>query len=180
MTKSYTNNELLILLEKHKKHITSTLDWERYRKGKDLPHFQTLIARFGSWNELKKLLCLPLNDQFRPLKYTDEDLQQLLDNHKEHYTSATEWDKYAEVHGLPKHALFYDRLGLDVLSNYLDVRVSWTKKNIENSLLKHFPEQPPTAQKWNELRESEKVPTTMTIIRRYGTWNNMKKEVYQQ
>jgi len=178
LRKKYTKPELLSLLKEYKEEITSIRNWDNYSKEKNLPHSQTIISHFGSWNKFKELLSLDLNEQSRPVKYSNESLYAILDEHQQYYTSATEWDTFAEENQLPKHIIFMDRLGPEILTERIGITLNWTTDNIKAKILEHFPNQPPTQAAWNAIAKSERVPAYMTIVRRFGTWNQMKYEVY--
>ncbi len=179
MPKKVSYNEYLEMITPHKEHLTSIGHWNEYRKNKDLPHAQTLIKCFGSWNSLKEILSLEQNNQSRPMKYTDEDLINLLQKYKHKYTSATEWDLFAEEQNIPKHYLFLDRLGAEELQKYTGIVSRWTDDSIRAVILQYFPDRPPTTREWLLLSETEKVPSKMTIIRHFGSWNAMK-EIYNK
>lgn len=180
MRAKYSKSELLSLLTEHKEHITSIREWNQYSKENDLPHSQTIISHFGTWNKFKKMLSLDLNDQSRPIKYTEDVLYSILDKYKEHYTSAANWDKFAEEKNLPKHIIFMERLGPEILNENNGVILNWTTESIKKSILQHFPNHPPTQKEWSNIVNSERVPAYMTIVRRFGTWNKMKYEVYHK
>jgi len=175
---SKNQEEYLKIIAPHKQHLTSVGYWNTYRIGKELPHSQTLIKHFGSWNALKNVLSLEQNSQSRPVKYTDEELVAMLEKYKGKYTSASEWDLFAEGNNLPKHYLFLDRLGAEELQKHTGIVLRWKEDSISDAILRYFPDRPPTTQEWLLLSKVEKVPSKMTIIRHFSSWDEMKKEIY--
>jgi len=171
-------SELLDLIRGHEEHLTSVIKWNQYSKEHDLPHSQTLIKSFGTWNKLKEHLSLEAYEQHRPLKYTDEMLNSILKEHHEHYTSVLGWNQYAESNNLPKHFVFIDRLGITKIRKETKFTAHWSTKEIIFLIKKHFPSKAPTRPEWDEVSKVESVPSYQTICRRFGTWNTMKHELY--
>lgn len=155
--------------------------WNEYRKDKDLPHAQTIVSHFGTWNNFKEAMNLEQNQRARPFKYSDEHLLSLLEQYKEHYSSAAEWDSFAEKNSLPKHYIFIDRLGPDILFEKTGYVVKWTTEMLRSTILKHFPHSPPTQAEWTSLtQENGSLPSFITIIRHFDGWNKMKQEIYNK
>lgn len=179
MKQKYTKDDLIELLRGHKEHITSISNWNQYRADKSLPHAQTIISHFGSWNAFKDVLNLEKNQQNRPQKYSDEELLSILEKHKEQYSSVAAWDQFAENNNLPKHFIFLDRVGPDVLFEKVGYVSKWTHDNIKSAILSQFPDSPPTQAEWHAITKVFKnLPGYMTIIRQYGGWNQMKEKLY--
>ena len=178
MREQISDEELLSIAEQHKSHITSVKKWNEYSIANGLPHSQTFISRFGTWNRFKKKLSLDVNNQHRPQTFTDKELIAILKKHKKHYTSIGNWDSYADQHNLPKHALVLDRLGMDRIYKLTGFTSQWTKEQLEELILHHFPDKPPTQNDWNALSSQVNLPSYLTVIRRFGSWNNMKHSVY--
>ena len=181
MREQISDEELLAIAKQHKKHITSVTKWNDYRKTqktKGLPHSQTFISRFGSWNAFKEMLSLDINNQSRPQTFTDVELIDILNEHKDHYTGITEWDNFADQNGLPKHALLLDRLGMDQVYDLTGFTSQWSKEQLERLILMHFPDKPPTQRECNDLSDQVNLPSYLTVIRRFGSCNSMKHSVY--
>lgn len=172
--------ELLTLLKGNEEHITSVNKWNEYSKDNALPHSQTIISYFGSWNGFKKEL-LDLKDDLkvgRPEKYSDNELHIILDEYKTHYTSVGDWDMFAETQQLPKHFVFMNRLGPDIIREKTGLITSWSTEEIKKIIKYYFPTKPPTQTEWMELAKMKRVPGKSTIIRKFNSWSQMKFEVY--
>lgn len=169
---------MLSLLKGHEEHLTTISSWNNYCKSTGLPHSQTLISHFGSWNNLKHLLGLEVNKQSRPKKYSDEYLYNILRKYKNHYTSAKNWDDFSVKNNLPSHKIIMDRIGPYNAYKKTGVIPSWTEEIIREVILKEFPEIPPTVSEWNQLKSEDPLPSSRTIIRRFESWEKMKRELY--
>lgn len=180
MEEAFDKEKLKAIIEQHKKHLTSAIAWNKYRANKNLPHSQTLISHFGSWNNVKKALNLEQNKQSRPVKFTDEEIYTIISENKEHYTSVIEWDAHAVKHNLPSHDLITGRLDPDSIYQETGVVVRWTDRIIKDKILEYFPTIPPTMRGWNELSKTEHLPSATTIARRFGKWNILIAELYRE
>lgn len=180
MRELFDKNKILETINKHSEELTSTSSWDRYRVGKDLPHSQTLISHFGSWNNLKKELNLTLNKQSRPVIFSDEELYKIIKEHKDHYTSVADWNVYAEQNGLPSHALITDRLEPESIYYKTGIIVRFTHTIIKDLMLKFYPSTPPTMKEWDMLSEREYLPSSSTVARRFGSWRALINILYQK
>jgi len=152
--------------------------WNDYAKANSLPHSQTFIQRFGSWNNIKERLNLELNSQHRPQKYEQNELMVILNEHKGAYKSINAWNQYASKHKLPTHQVFEKYLGLDVIEEITGLQTELSKDFLKNHIKEHFPNRPPTITEWNNIAKEKSVVSSSTIVRRFGSWNNMKAHVY--
>lgn len=178
MREQISDDELLSIARQHKEQLKSVKHWNEYRKGKGLPHSQTFISRFGTWNAFKEQLSLEINEQNRPQIFSDEELMDILKKYKNQYIGIKEWDQFAERHGFPTHALFLQRLGMDKVYELTGYTSQWTTEQLKQLILMHFPNTPPTQSDWNSLSSKVRLPSYLTVIRRFGSWNNMKHAVY--
>lgn len=176
----FTDEELWDKLKKNKRALSSVREWNEYAKANSLPHSQTLIKRFGSWNELKKAMELEVNGQHRPQKYDAEELKTIIENHKEAYKSINAWNQYAKQHQLPSHQVFERYLGLKELEGMLNTQFVLTKEHVCKQIKEHFPDKSPTVSQWIHLSKGTKVVSSSTIIRLFGSWRKMKYQVYRE
>lgn len=176
--KSYTTAELIEIARKHQHALTSVNKWNVYSETHDVPHAQTFIGHFGTWNNLKQQLNLNTNSQGRPQTFVETELVSILKEHGDHYTTIRNWNAFAEEHGLPGHHVFAKRIGLERLSQMTKYEGVSDAKDYKPMILKYFPNEPPTYNEWAELASKEKVPSATTLVRHYGKWNVMKHEVY--
>lgn len=174
----FSDDELLKIANEHRVHFTSTRKWNEYARKNGLPHHQTFIQRFGSWNDVKEKLGLQTNNQYRPLKYSKTELLKILSEHSKAYTSINAWNMYAKKHQLPTHGVFERQLGI----NQLEELTPFNSKEIDlkELILTYFPIHPPTVTEWKDLSKNISVPHYMTIIRKFGSWNLMKNQVYKK
>ncbi|WP_028393966.1 hypothetical protein [Bacillus cihuensis] len=174
-----SDEELLKIAEEHKDKITSVNKWNQYAKENKLPHSQTFILRFGSWNDLKAKLNLETNRQHRPFKYGVEELKSILKEHSKEYTSINHWNQYAIEHKLPTHSVFERHLGLLMLEELTPFRDRVSKENLKDVILMHFPDSPPTMTEWTMVAKDMGLPSTSTITRCFGKWKDMKEYIYR-
>lgn len=182
--KSVTKEELdpyIKLLEPHKEFITSAREWNAYRKEKELPHSQTLIGKFGSWNAVKEALGITeVNARHRPIKYDKATIERILKEHGRHLTSKLAWDKYAHKKELPNYTVLFERLSDKEIADLTGYRRVYTKDIINQIVKKYYPTTPPTFREWNYLAKNEKdVPSASLIVVRYGSWKSMIEDIYK-
>lgn len=176
---NYTRQDLLAIVNQYQNQFTSIKNWDAFRRQKKLPHSQTFIAHFGSWNEVKSLAGLPSNKQARPQKFSSEYLLKLLEEHPDKFSSIKRWNEYAAIHSLPGYHVFADRIPSEQLQLYTGKQRTWNRNNLEKVIKEQFPDSPPTVNEWKAAYENNSsLPTNTTIIRKFGSWNQMKYELY--
>ena len=159
--------------------------WEQLRKARPelcLPHSQTIIKTFSSWNSAKEAAGLLTFSQSRPLDYSKEQLIAILEEHGHIYTSATEWDRYARENDLPSSNILMRNLDEEEKSTLLhSTKFVFSKEKLGKMLLENFPTSPPSATEWESVRNTSnpKLPSTSVFVSRYGSWNNALTENYQ-
>lgn len=174
----FSDKELWEIASKHKEAFTSVEGWNQYAKENGLPHSQTFIQRFGSWNTIKEKLNLDTNNQHRPVKYQINELNSIIREHKEALTSINSWNQYAQRHNLPSYDVFERHLGAEQIEEITQYKTHLTQNDLKKIILSHFPESPPTVSDWKALSETKRVPSFSTIIRKFGSWKEMKRKVY--
>lgn len=174
----YTDDELIELAKKHHEYLTSVGKWNEYARKRNLPHSSTFIQRFGGWNILKERLELETNEQHRPQKYSTEELISILSEHKNAYTNIFSWNQYAMKHKLPTHWVFERHLGIEKIQQITGMKLRYTKENLKELIRQQFPEKPPSVNQWNERIKQINLPSAATIIRKFGSWKQMKYYVY--
>jgi len=173
----YDKESLLALLQEHKEHITSMNAWNIYCKEKGLPHSQTIIKHFGSWNLAKSALSLEQLEQNRPVRYKESELIDLLEQHKDKFSTINDWNAYASKNQLPTYYTFVSHLGKDLVEQKTSL-VSWDKNKLSQLILKYYPDSPPTVNSWRTMEKQYGLPSHMTIVRHFQSWSLMKSEVY--
>lgn len=169
------------MLKPHKEFITSAREWNAYRKENGLPHSQTLIGKFGSWNAVKEAVGISkLNAGHRPIKYDKAMVEHVLKEHGQHLTSKLAWDRYANEHNLPHYTIIFERLSDEEVFELSKYRRIYTKEIISQTVKNYYPGTPPSYREWQHLAKNEDgVPSASLIIVRYGSWKKMIKEVYE-
>gem|GEM_PF-3113239 len=124
------------------------------------------------------MLELETNEQHRPQKYLAENLISILHEHKSAYTNIHTWNQYAKKHKLPTHWVFERHLGIEKIEQITGLNPRYTKERLKQIIRRQFPDKPPTVNQWNELLSIYKLPSSATIIRKFGNWNRMKYYVY--
>ncbi|QPC47549.1 hypothetical protein [Mangrovibacillus cuniculi] len=173
----YDNQYLLDTAKKHKEQFTSIAKWNTFAKQNDLPLATTYIKRFGTWNEVKESIGNSTNKQHRPKEYTDENLHQVINLHKEHFKTINHWNQYAALNNLPPFLTLERRLGRELIEEVLEKQ--FVIDDYGKILREVFPSKSPTVQEWTQISQEQDLPSTSTIIRHYGSWKKMKKEVYE-
>lgn len=168
------------LLAPHKEQLTSTRKWNNYRTHHDLPHSQTLIRQFGSWNEVKEALDIKeVNERHRPIKYDADKVRAVLKEHGEHLKSMQQWNAHATEHHLPNYAVLFDRLSEDEVFELTGYRKTFNQETLSQVIKKHFPDSAPTIRRWEELANTDSnIPSASLIILHFGSWKKMKRKVY--
>ncbi len=176
----YTKDTLLLIAKQHIEQITSTKQWDEYRKNKNLPHSQTFISYFGSWNALKERLGLPIVERGRGQLYDDARLIEFLKQYKDHFTTNLKWDEFALANNLPRYHVFLQRLGQNEIAKHTGKTYGYSDDVLKQLIKSNFPTIPPTVRAWNRLSETNTdIPNAKTIIRRFGSWKKMKYELYR-
>lgn len=163
--------ELIAILENHKKHITTVKEWERYSKKNDLPSSVSLIYHFRSWNELKKALNLPV---FSVAAYDDEDLKKIALEHKNHLATKRKWDAYYKERGLPSSSTLLKVFGTwNNLKEFVGLSTEnlrsdqYSKGDIEKILIKHA-DNFLNRQQWDIYAKEHRLPTYKTIKKHFS------------
>lgn len=173
----FDRESLLELLQQHKDHMTSMSHWNAYSKEKGLPHSQTIIKYFETWNQAKASLSLEQLGQSRPTQYSEEELLVYLEKYKDKFTTIYEWNEFASQNQLPSYYTFTRHLGTDIVEGKTGTLV-WDKAKLKKLILKYFPDKPPTVTKWMSIAKEQDLPSHMTIVRHFKSWSIMKYEVY--
>lgn len=183
MTKEKKNVDLshyIEIIKPHQEYLTSNRQWNEYRIGKDLPHSQTLIRKFGSWNAIKEALKLEeVNGAHRPVKYDPDAVKAVLKEHGQHLLTQVKWNEYAKENKLPNYTVIFERLSEDEVFELTGYLKNVDKKSLTKVIRKHYPDKAPTSREWNNLaKTTPHIPSSSTIIVHFGTWKKMIRAVY--
>lgn len=176
------SKRLIQLLKPHVGQMTSVRNWNEFSKAEGIPHSQTLIQHFGSWNAVKEVFGVEAQGQHRPSVYSAEDVRTILKTHGHALQSASKWNKYANDNGLPNYQLLFTKLDDEEISELTGYRkrTKWTKENLGEVILRHFPDAPPSSLEWQMTASANKgLPAFSTIINKFGSWSAMKRQLYR-
>jgi hypothetical protein len=176
---SYNQEELLAIATDHREQLTSTIKWNTYSKEAGLPHSQTFIKHFGSWNKLKECLSLPELNAHRPVTYSKDTIKQILEDHGQHYTSNRAWDDYVNDKELPIHQTIINHYSIEEIRELVKVppKGTYTETDLRKAMLTHFPYHSPTIKEWNQLAKNEDLPNAATYMRRFGSWMKAQENI---
>ncbi len=175
----FTDEALWKIALTYKHEFTSVTSWNHFAKEKGLPHSQTFIQRFGKWNELKEKLNVKSNKQHRPQKYERDELITILAAHKGAFRTIHAWNQYANKNKLPSANVFERHLGAEEIERITGYQSQLSEASYKEIILKHFPNSPPTVSQWKNLSKDESdLPSFSTIIRKFDSWEKMKRVVY--
>ena len=109
-----------------------------------------------------------------------QEILELLENHKSHISTAKEWDTYAKINELPSSFELIHHFGKwNTVKEYLKlepVKQFYGKDTLIDIAKKHsnyFTSQ----RKWNEYARVNKLPLAITYIKAFGKWNNIKEQL---
>ncbi|MCM3390520.1 hypothetical protein M3649_20765 [Ureibacillus chungkukjangi] len=172
-------NKLLIRkqLEPYKDLFTSAKSYNDFYSNKQneipLPHYQTVIHTFGSWNEFKQAIGLNTQPVGRRETYSYEQLVDILKEHRTYFTDARTWNAHADKEGLPKFTLMKNRIPLDVIRRYTNYsnRGSYTIEEIVKVVNEHKEVLERGKRAWEEFASNNTLPQYKTILKYLGSEN---------
>ncbi|MDE3841032.1 hypothetical protein C0966_17350 (plasmid) [Bacillus methanolicus] len=161
--------ELIKIIKPHIEYLTTVKKWDVYAKEHGLPASVNLIYHFGSWNNVKKALSLPVLKR----SYTLSQLQEIALKHKEHFLRKATWDEFAKENGLPSGGTYInafgswqkakEQIGLGTEKRKNDI---YSKEAIRKILLRHG-ENFVNRKQWDEYAKEHRLPTYKTIKKHF-------------
>ena len=111
----------------------------------------------------------------RKLRFTDEDLWQIISKHRQALTSVGGWNQYAKEHGLPHSQTLIQRLGSwNLIKERLNIQLNeqhrprkYEEKELLEVLKKHR-DQYTNIYNWNMYAKQHKLPTHGVFERYLG------------
>ncbi|WP_066418239.1 hypothetical protein [Sutcliffiella cohnii] len=175
----YTSSELLKIAEKHKKYLTTYQSWNEYAKKNGLPVSTTFLAHFKcSWNEFKRKLAIPISSP-NWSKYSREEIEEVIQNHSQQFSSKLNWDSYSKKNNLPDYRTIKNFFTWEEVQRKANVKIN--KIYNEEELLAiakehsiHFT----TMKKWNEYAKEKGLPSAIVFYRKLGAWNSIKAKLH--
>lgn len=163
---------IIHVVKPYREHVQTIRMYNDFRNTKQhegLPHSQSIIKAFGSWNTFKQAAGLEVYEQGRPVIYTDEQLLNLLDKYAEHFTTTKEWNDFilTQDEEIPSFQWFISRLPRSVINqyrnrNYYDV----SDEEIRAAIKNHLHILPQGILIWNEYARVNKLPSYQTLKRK--------------
>lgn len=172
--KSYTDDELIELLQKLANELGRTPTKRDMNKSKGYPSYATYYYRFGNWNNALQKAGLEINEV---LEYTDDELINYLQKlHEKLGKVPTIYDMDNEK-GFPYYSAYLRRF--DSWENALQkANIEYfklTKEFLISDLQRFYEENGhiPTAK---EINKANGYFTERCYSNHFGTWNNALKE----
>lgn len=155
--------QLIKLLEPHKQKITTTKNWDIYSNNKNLPNSSKLIKKYGTWNNLKKALDLPINNT----SFTEQEMYEIIMENKDKIRTMKSWDKYAKEKSLPSSRKLLVTFGSwskvkSFAGTERERKPKYNKERIKNILQEHASNYQNRHQ-WDIYARKNKLPTYKTI-----------------
>ncbi|MFJ6414406.1 hypothetical protein ACIQLG_16625 [Terribacillus saccharophilus] len=175
----YTSKKLLEIAKLNKEHLTSRRKWDDFASENSLPRSQIFIDKFSSWNNLKQKLDLPTLTKRSDL-YTKEDIVNILKQHGANLESRQQWDVYAHENNLPTYKTLRKHFTWDeILTLANRNKISHlTKDDLIDISIKHFKVfGSASITTWNDYARKNKVPSSYSFIRNFGSWKKAKIEI---
>ncbi|WP_058306269.1 hypothetical protein [Gracilibacillus massiliensis] len=176
----YSEQELINIAQNHKKHFTSKRKWREYALNNDLPSELIYIQHFDSWNKAKEIVGEPLSRETNPIKYSKEDVTQIIKKNRSYFTSREDWDKYASYNKLPSYLTIKKYFSWEEVMNIAGVPVQYkyTEEELKKMLQKeHKKFLTSSIREWNEYAKDNHYPTSIVFIKRFKTWNQAKEAI---
>lgn len=201
----YTKDEYIQLLTPHKEHLKTMADWEKYRDRCieiELPSSSTIKTIFNSWKNVKKALKIDNLEKEKP-KFNElmikknmtsaltEDEYINLIKHIEHLTTTSHWEKYRkqnpDLHLLSSSILQNRFTSWNCMKQFFGLETTKIRLSISSlteeeciNLLMPYKEHFSSTDDWVAFLEENpnlRLPSKNTLIRYFGTWNNMKEKL---
>ncbi|MFD1736288.1 hypothetical protein ACFSCX_06875 [Bacillus salitolerans] len=174
---SYKQQKYLTEIQPHKEHLTSVRAWDLYAKEHGLVSSRALIYHFKSFNYLKELLGLTIQES----QYDKEHLLALVREHKDALTTISMWDAYAKDNALPSASTLISRFeNWNTLKTLVNVPPSksvantlYSKESVTHLLNEHGKHYQNQVQ-WDKYASENGLPSYRTI-RTLFSWDEFKK-----
>ncbi|MFL0366067.1 hypothetical protein ACH0BF_24020 [Pseudobacillus sp. 179-B 2D1 NHS] len=170
--------EVLKIAKENKEHFQSADRWNTYAEKHNLPKHSVFLKYFRTWNNAKELVH-GYRIRTSTTGYTSASLLKIALEHKENFTTASNWEKYSKACKLPSATTYRNffgtwndaknKLGLLAIKNSYTTQelIEIAKENKE-----HFS----SMSNWNSHAKKKALPTGETYIKRFGSWKKSHKE----
>lgn len=169
-----------------KKHITPDMtiqEWNEYAKKFSLPCIATIQKYFNlDWYTLKKIAGLDnvRCKRFDKISRSKEDLWEILKTYKKNLASIETWNRFAKKELLPNTVGLSKIFDMDwprIKEKILNEKTPSIRKWTDDELIAIFNEHKhalTTASEYTIYAKKHELPTTVTIAKRFGSFNNLK------
>ncbi|MCQ6282834.1 homing endonuclease associated repeat-containing protein [Bacillus sp. EB600] len=186
----YSTKQLIDILQRNHSIAIKQSYWHAYAKDHHLPSYETIVARFGSWNHALSIAGLldvkkdiPASTQSPSKQYSYETLKQIARKHLDYFRLRKVWDEYARINNLPSSATYSKYFGswkeaLKAVGIQPTVERpnKYTKKQLVVIACDHQ-DLLSDSTKWRGYASIRKIPTYQTYIRYFGSWKAVQMEV---
>lgn len=186
----YSTNQLIDILQRNQSIAIKQSYWQAYAKDHNLPSYETIVTRFGSWNHALSIVGLldvkkdiPTSTHSLSKKYSYETLKQIACKHLDYFHLKEAWDEYARLKNLPCSSTYSKYFGswkeaLKAVGIQPTVEKpnKYTKKQLVFIACNHQ-DLLSNSTKWRGYASSRKIPTYQTYIKYFGSWKAVQMEV---
>ncbi|MEK3993067.1 hypothetical protein [Robertmurraya sp. FSL R5-0851] len=177
-TNENKGKDYIPLLLPFKSKVTTTKEWDSFVKEQEpsLPSASILIYRYGTWNDVKRLLGVKVKTP-----YSRVEIEKIIKKYRKHMLSRNVWDKFAKNHELPT-----SRAIIEVFDGkwseakaFVNVHTElkrtpdYNKEDIKKVLLEHG-DKYENQRQWNKFASENKLPNYNTI-KTHFTYDEMMK-----
>jgi len=171
----HTNEELLEILNNYY-NIHGDAKQSDFIVKNGLPHYQTYIKRFGSWNNAKLLINIPIKNraEYNILPETIIDKFKILVKELEYVPNSTELDKIKDFPSLPliyKHFDNYNNFVLSCGFDYTKISNGKLKEEFLINEIKRFVKEFNKIPIQKDLENLNNYPSRKTFSNHFGNFN---------
>jgi hypothetical protein len=174
--KRYSRQELEKILLEHQEHLKGNRrNWDLYAQKHKLPLTITLIQHFGTWENVKKVIGEEVTTRERFIEEREEFLKKMPSQIDIPITTRQAWDQYAKEHKLPVYNTIRKYMEWRDFKKLFNPEIKRIYKDEELiALLQKHREHARSRNSWDEFAKENGFPTSITIHRRFGSWNKAK------
>jgi hypothetical protein len=184
----YSTNQLINILQSNQSIAIKQSYWQAYAKDHNLPSYETIITRFGSWNNALSIAGIQdvKNDTLsytHSQKYSHQTLKQIAYQHLKYFHLREVWDEYARANNLPRSTTYSKYFGswkealkAVGIQPLIEKPEKYTKKQLVLIACNHQ-DLLSNSTKWRGYSSSREIPTYKTYIKYFGSWKAVQMEV---
>ena len=162
------------IAKKHSHFFTTANEWNKYAKKNFLPSSTTFVYAFGSWNEAKKKIGLPLTK--RPKKYTTNQILDIVKKNSKYAKNKEMWNQHAKKHRLPTYLTITQYITWDEVKRLAGYQTDFSKEGLIR-LAKEHQKFFVSKRIWDKYAKEKNFPRSITYIRVFGSWKKAQEIV---